>query len=232
MTNKHPVDLYLGRKICDIRKKRGVSQEELANFLKISRPQIQKYETGETKIATSVLWDIGKIFNIDVNYFTGDLSQIHEYTLPESDILNSERSSPLKILLIEDSSTDELLTRSAIESTGINTEIHTIRDGIEALNFLRNKKNINTIPRPDIILLDINVPKKDGFDVIKDIKGDNKIKDIPILIITNSVNTEDMIRMYKNGACGFIVKSFYPEEFFKKVKIVIDYWYNMVLPRM
>jgi len=232
MQEKHPIDLYLGEKLVNIRKKRGLSQDKLSESMLLSRQQIQKYETGETRIPTSTLYDISRILNINMNYFLEGIDKICYYELPDNNILQQKRSTPLKILIIEDNASDERLTREAITSVGYSSEIHHISDGAEALAFLKNIKKINTFPRPDIIFLDLNIPKRKGIEVLKDIKNDHNIKDIPVIVITNSVSAEEMRNIYKNGASGFIVKSFYVDEFYNKIKILLDYWYNMILPSM
>lgn len=228
----HPVDLYVGGKLTCLRKKRDITQDELAEQLKISRQQIQKYEVGETRIPVSLLYDIAAILHVSYEYFFEGISEIKDRLLPQGDIINQLRSRPLNILLIEDSIADEKLTRAAIEYAQHPVKMYTTPTGVDALTLLHNSKKISTDPRPDLIFLDLNIPQKNGMEVLKSIKSDRELQDIPVVIITTSISAEEMRKAYKLGVSGFIVKSFHPREFFAKIKIVLDYWTTMVLPVM
>ena len=228
---KHPADLFVGDKIQVIRRKRNITQSGLAEKLSMSRQQVQKYEVGETRVPVSVLFDIGKALNIGIDYFFAGISDIENVKQSISGVIPLQRSHPLNILLVEDSVSDSLLTRSAIDSSGYEANINSASNGIEALNILKNYQKVG-VSRPDIVLLDLNIPKKDGFIVLKESKSDRLTKDIPIIIITNSTSTKEMQKVYSLGASGYLVKSFVPTDYFEKIYKVLSYWTSMVLPSM
>lgn len=231
----HPVDMYVGNKLCLRRKSLQMSLSQLAEKMGISHQQIQKYEKGTTRISASVLYELASILGVSVEYFyEGFNPDANDYSVPGvEDTISLKRKEKFFVLLIEDSATDEVLTRKAIEACPQNVEVYSVHDGVEALQFLRNKRGINSFPRPDIVLLDLNIPKKDGMTVLKEMKRDAEIIDIPVIVLTNTINAHEMYEVYKAYASGFISKSFDINEFRRHIAIMIDYWSSaVVLPSM
>ena len=103
---------------------------------------------------------------------------------------------PVEILLVEDNPGDERLTREALKEGKVYSNLHWVKDGVEAMEFLRRSGKYKDVPRPDIILLDLNLPKKDGREVLQDIKNDNELKRIPVVVLTTSKAEEDVLRTY------------------------------------
>ena len=103
---------------------------------------------------------------------------------------------PVEILLVEDNPGDERLTREALKEGKVYSNLHTVKDGVEAMEFLRREGKYQSVPRPDIILLDLNLPKKDGREVLHDIKNDDALKRIPVVVLTISKAEEDVLRTY------------------------------------
>jgi CheY-like chemotaxis protein/DNA-binding XRE family transcriptional regulator len=228
------VDLFIGERILSSRKKRKLSQDELAQTLNISRQQLQKYETGITRVPLSVVADIGKALGVKISDLIQGIDEI-KYFQSESSIdafVTTTRTTSLNVLLVEDNATDELLTRKAIAQCEQACNIVSVCDGVAALEYLRNGiKGINTTPMPDIILLDLNVPRMRGDETLKSIKS-GSFQHIPVIIVTNSITREEMLKVYRLGASGFVVKTFAPEEYFEKISSIISYWSMMVLPSM
>lgn len=233
----HPVDVYVGHKIRERRQKLNLSLVDMSDKLDISHQQIQKYEQGITRVSASMLYDIAKVFGVTIAYFyegykenaSGGISNIPE----KNDLIDFDKLRALNILLVEDDPSDEILTRKALDYTSCDANIHTVYDGVAALEFLRNKKGINNFPRPDIIFLDINIPKKDGVVVLRDIKRDSSLRDIPVIVLTNCINAHEMYEVYSAYASGFIAKSFDFKVFRENMVIVMDYWSKaVVLPYM
>jgi CheY-like chemotaxis protein/DNA-binding Xre family transcriptional regulator len=222
----------IGKKIADLRKSRGLSQDELSEQLRISRQLLQKYETGEARMAIITLYNISILLNENIKYFVDSTpssitpDQIFDGLIP------LRRTKPLKILIVEDKLSDIEMTKRAIDSSGFEINMTSAVDGVEALNLLRSKDIYGDNFLPDIIFLDLNIPKKDGVMVLKEIKGDRDLYKIQVIILTNSNNIEEMERLYALGASGYVVKSFYPDEYCEKIGLVIGYWYNMALPNM
>lgn len=135
---------------------------------------------------------------------------------------------PIEILLIEDSPTDALLAKECSNTPRVRNTLHTMMDGVEALAFLHKEGKYRDVPRPDLILLDLNLPKKDGREVLAEIKADEKLKRIPVVVLTTSEDEMDVFQSYGRHANCYIVK---PVDFDKFAKIVQDiegFWFSVV----
>lgn len=145
---------------------------------------------------------------------------------------NEEKVKPIDILLAEDSPGDVRLTQEALREGRVLNKLHIVGDGEEAMAFLRREGNFANAPRPDIILLDLNMPKKDGRETLAEIKADESLKYIPVVIMTVSKSEEDIFRSYYNHANCYITKPIDIDEFFKVVKSIEDFWFTIVkLPK-
>jgi two-component system, chemotaxis family, response regulator Rcp1 len=131
---------------------------------------------------------------------------------------------PVEILLVEDNLGDARLTREALKEGKVYNNLHWVKDGVEALDFLRKKGKHKDAPKPDIILLDLNLPKKDGREVLEDIKGDDKLKRIPVVILTTSQAEEDVLKTYTLHANCYVTKPVDLEQFIKVVKSIDNFW--------
>lgn len=139
---------------------------------------------------------------------------------------------PVDILLVEDNPGDVRLTIEALKEGKVNNNLHVAGDGVEAMNFLRREGKYANAPRPDIILLDLNLPRKDGREVLTDIKRDDTLKAIPVVIMTTSKAEEDIVRSYKLHANCYITKPVGLEKFVEVVKSIEDFWLCIVkLPK-
>ena len=128
------------------------------------------------------------------------------------------------VLLVEDSPGDVRLTREAFREANDDIELHVACDGLEALAFLRHEGPHFNAPRPDFILLDLNLPKMDGREVLAQIKNDDHLKTIPTIILTTSIAEEDIIRSYQLQANCYLSKPVQLEEFEDVVKSINDFW--------
>ena len=135
----------------------------------------------------------------------------------------------VKILLIEDNPGDVRLTIEALKEAKIMNSMHVADDGIEALSFLKKEGIYKDKPRPDLIILDLNLPKKDGREVLGEIKSDDSLKQIPIVILTTSEAEEDIIKSYELHANCYITKPVDMEQFIKVVKSVGEFWFSIVI---
>ena len=113
---------------------------------------------------------------------------------------------PLEILVVEDNDDDIVMIREALDGAHMINLLQVVRDGEEALAYLRREGKYRDAPRPGLVLLDINMPKKNGFEVLTDMKADESLRAIPVVVLTTSTREEDVIRCYANGACTFISK--------------------------
>jgi two-component system, chemotaxis family, response regulator Rcp1 len=139
---------------------------------------------------------------------------------------------PIEILLVEDSPGDVRLTKEALQGGKVANNLHAVEDGEEALQFLRQQGKYRHATRPDLILLDLNLPKKDGREVLHEIKNDDSLKRIPVVILTTSSAEEDIIKTYDNYANCYITKPMDFDQFIDAVKSIEDFWLSIVkLPR-
>ncbi len=134
----------------------------------------------------------------------------------------------VNILLIEDNPGDVILTKEAFAENKLRNEIYVASDGVEALAFLRRDPGYESTPRPDIILLDLNLPKLSGRDVLKAIKGDPDLKSIPVVILTTSADEMDICEAYRANANCFITKPVDLNQFLKAIQTVHTFWIDIV----
>ena len=141
--------------------------------------------------------------------------------------------NPIEILLVEDSPGDVRLTREALRDAKVQNNLHVALDGIEAMKFLGRDGVHADAPRPDLILLDLNLPRMSGREVLEQIKLDGSLKSIPVVILTTSAAEEDIIRSYQLHANCYITKPVDLEQFIKVVKTIDNFWLAIVkLPRL
>jgi CheY-like chemotaxis protein len=138
----------------------------------------------------------------------------------------------LIVLLVEDEAADAHLVRLAFEEGHVMADLQHVSDGVEAFAFLRRQGVYATAPTPDLILLDLNMPRMDGRQFLQKIKVDDALRQIPVVVLTTSDAERDMLDAYDHFAAGFIVKPVDVDDFIKVVRGISDYWVNIVrLPR-
>ncbi len=133
-----------------------------------------------------------------------------------------------EILLIEDNPGDILLTLEAFKECGQKHNISSVKDGVEALKYLQKENTYSNSVTPDIILLDLNLPKKDGRQVLEEIKKDEKLKKIPVIILSTSKNENDIIKSYELNANCYIAKPVELEHFINIISEIEKFWFNTV----
>lgn len=136
---------------------------------------------------------------------------------------------PAEILLVEDSPADVELTREGLESAKISNNLHVAGDGMAAMAFLRREGEFASAPRPDLILLDLNLPKKDGREVLAEIKQDDRLCLIPVVVLTTSKAEEDILKSYKLNANAFVSKPVDFAGFVEIVRAVENFWFAVVV---
>ncbi|MFF7952513.1 response regulator [Streptomyces griseorubiginosus] len=139
---------------------------------------------------------------------------------------------PIDVLLVEDDPGDELMTREAFEDNKIGNTLHVVRDGEEALDFLYRRGEHTEAPQPDLILLDLNLPKYDGRQVLEKIKSDPELSHIPVVVLTTSAAEEDILRSYRLHANAYVTKPVDLDQFIAAVRQIDDFFVQVVrLPR-
>ena len=134
----------------------------------------------------------------------------------------------LEILLVEDSPGDVRLTQEAFHDAQVNSNLHVVNDGIQALKYLRKEDEYRKVPRPDIILLDLNLPKKDGREVLAEVKEDNDLRRIPVVVLTTSDDEKDILTSYNLHANCYITKPVDLEHFNHIIKTIEGFWFQTV----
>jgi CheY-like chemotaxis protein len=140
--------------------------------------------------------------------------------------------SPIEVLLVEDDPGDVLMTREAFEHNKLRNNLHVVNDGEQAIAFLTRQGQFDGAPRPDLILLDLNLPRKDGREVLAEIKTDDALRTIPVVILTTSEAEEDILRSYDLHANAYVTKPVDFERFIGVVRDIDDFFVSVVkLPR-
>ncbi|MBI5522156.1 MAG: response regulator [Desulfarculus sp.] len=138
----------------------------------------------------------------------------------------------LQVLMVEDNPDDVDLTREALKDAKVVVDMEVVQDGVEAMAFLRREGPYAHAPRPDLILLDLNMPRKDGREVLAEIKADPSLRRIPVVVLTTSQAEEDIMRAYDLHVNCYIAKPVDFEQFIKVVKAIEGFWFSVVtLPR-
>jgi two-component system, chemotaxis family, response regulator Rcp1 len=141
-------------------------------------------------------------------------------------------SRPVEILLVEDNPGDVRLTREALTEAKVRNNLYVASDGVQAIAFLRREGEFAGSVRPDLILLDLNLPRKDGREVLEEIKADPALRQIPVVILTSSQAEQDIVRAYDLHANCYISKPVDLDQFIKVVKSIEDFWFAIVkLPK-
>lgn len=137
-------------------------------------------------------------------------------------------SEQADILLVEDNPGDVRLTREAFEEGHICNTLHVVTDGVEALDFLHRRGSYADAPRPDVVLLDLNLPRKNGDEVLEEVTDDPELSSIPVIILTSSEAEEDIVRSYELQANAYLTKPVDPEEFIDTVRTFQAFWLSVV----
>jgi two-component system, chemotaxis family, response regulator Rcp1 len=141
---------------------------------------------------------------------------------------NAADGKPIEILLVEDNPGDVRLAVEALRDAKVANRLHIVEDGVEAMSFLRREGRYADVPRPDLILLDLNLPRKDGREVLAEIKQDADLKRIPVVILTSSAAEQDVVQAYNLYANCYITKPMDLDQFLKVVRSIEDFWLIVV----
>jgi chemotaxis family two-component system response regulator Rcp1 len=135
---------------------------------------------------------------------------------------------PVEVLLVEDNPGDVRLTREALREGKVQNNLNVAQDGVEALAYLRREGAYADVPRPDVILLDLNLPRKDGREVLKELKADPNLMNIPVVVLTSSQAEQDILRAYQLHANCYITKPVDLEQFIHVVQSIENFWFTIV----
>jgi chemotaxis family two-component system response regulator Rcp1 len=144
------------------------------------------------------------------------------------DMSDARSARPVEILIIEDNAGDVRLAREGLAEWKLLNNLHVAEDGVIALRFLRRQDEYADVPRPDLIMLDLNLPRKDGREVLKEIKEDESLKSIPVVILTTSKAEEDILTSYSLHANCYVTKPLAIEQFITVVHAIESFWFSIV----
>ena len=146
----------------------------------------------------------------------------------KQDTTASNTAEQIQILLVEDNEGDVGLVEEVFHEAKIRNKLNVAEDGEEAMLFLHKEGKFSNVPRPDIILLDLNLPRKDGREVLKEIKDDDDLKTIPVVVLTTSKAEEDILKSYDLHANSYITKPVDFDQFIRVIKSIEDFWLDVV----
>lgn len=150
----------------------------------------------------------------------------------KADYMNYGKKRAVEILLVEDSAIDIQLTEEAFSEGKIHNNLHVVNDGEEAMAFLRQSGRFAKMPRPDLVLLDLNLPRKDGREVLAEMKMDEDLRRIPVVILTTSRAEEDILRAYNLHSNCYVTKPIDMQQFLDVIKSISEFWLSIVaLPK-
>jgi CheY-like chemotaxis protein len=139
-----------------------------------------------------------------------------------------QKNRPVEILLIEDNEADVRLTREGIKEAKINNNLSVVRDGEEAMDYLHKRNGFEDVPRPDLVLLDLNLPKKDGREVLEEIKSSEELRRLPVVVLTTSEAEKDIVKSYELHANCYVTKPLGLDQFVEVIKAIEDFWFSIV----
>ena len=142
--------------------------------------------------------------------------------------MHPQYGSPIEILLVEDSPGDARLTLEALHEAKINNRLHVVEDGVRAMDFLHQRGADADAPRPDLILLDLNLPRKSGREVLAEVKGDAALRRIPVVILTSSQAEQDIVKSYDLHANCYITKPIDWDDFIRVIRGIENFWLSIV----
>ena len=133
------------------------------------------------------------------------------------------------VLLVEDSPTDAMMVREILSQANLKNELHVVEDGMQALQFLRRQERYAAAPRPDLILLDLQLPRKNGQEVLVEIKADEKLRSIPVVVLSSSREDRDIASAYRSFANSYVAKPIDYQDFVKAVRLIESFWLGLAV---
>ncbi|MDR3424219.1 MAG: response regulator [Alphaproteobacteria bacterium] len=227
--NQEQIYAYIGQRIRERRKLLKLNQTDLAELMGFSYQQMQKYESGASHVSAGKLLMFAKIMNVPPTYFYDGIKM--EETIGKrilSHTIQKNRTDAFRILLVEDNPADVILFRKALAARAGAFDVQSLHDAESVMDFLQNHAARVGGELPDLVLLDLSLPKHSGLDVLKAIKKHPKMGEMPVVILTNSINRKDLTDAYRLGAAGFIQKSVELEEYMETIDTVVKYWSKVV----
>lgn len=218
------MDESIGKQLRVKRLKRGLTLAFVGAKLGVSHQQVQKYELAQTRISASMLRKFTDIYGVTMDQFFDEVRK----SLPDSSTSDLHGKNLINILVVENNPDDEALTRNVLEQYRPKVNFLCVHDYQQAFGVLRYKTLYPDFPKPNLIILDVSLRKRSGLALLKNVKRDRELQDIPIVVMTNNVNEEVKRSAYKAGAVSYICKPFEQDSYRKNLTDCIDYWTGIV----
>ncbi len=191
-------NMFVGARIREHRLKSNLTLEDLSEKLEFSMQQFQKYEQGTTRVSVAVLFQLMKIFQVPIDYFYKGFEELYK------DQIVSERINPLTIFLMESDPADRIILRDIILSFDSIVNVCILDHEKQLIDFLKNRTRSHPFPRPDIVFMGLGSPEFNALRVLKEIKRDQSIQDIPVIIFSHSRKRKNLLQSYKGYSSGYI----------------------------
>ncbi len=219
-------DDYIGKQLKDRRLRCNMTLMDAAKKTGMSYQQIQKYECAGSRISAYLLFKLATAYNSPIDSFFRELTVYNNEIKVKNNRFRAQNS--FNVLIVEDNPGDEAITRRALqEIESIN--VLCVHDSDQLMSLLKYKTLCTDFPKPDLIFLDIYLPNRNGIAILKDIKHDTLLGNIPIIMLTSNVDSTLMEQSYKYGSSGYICKSFDFVQFKKNITSCINYWSKTVV---
>ncbi|MDR0633073.1 MAG: response regulator [Holosporales bacterium] len=228
-SNSYGFYAQIGRKIRERRKKAGFTLEQASKIMRVTYQQIQKYENGQSRIPVEKLYEFSVLFNTPIQFFFEGAQKAPDSDTEELGIIHKCPDKHLNIFVIDDNPADEFLMRKAVGELDDKIKIFCVQNESNVINYLKKQDTCSGFPDPDLIFMDISISKCKYHLLISEIKKEKRIQEIPLIILTHSVRTEDLSKVYKSGAASFIRKSQDFVRFKNDMKACLEYWGRIVM---
>lgn len=216
---KNESDNRLAEGLSEVLKARrvqlGLSQSEVGSRAGLHRTYVSEVERGAQNITIETLWRLAEALETTV------------LLLIEDATIAIRASDPIEVLLIEDNAADIHMVKRTLQASKISSNLTVLSDGKDALDYLNRKGAYADAKAPDLILLDLHLPRKNGYEILKEIRGDNRLKPIPVVILTNSETDTDITKSYEMHANTFITKPLNQKQFQDAISHVLEYWFGV-----
>ena len=222
------IDKFVGLQLRKERKKRHLSLMDVSKDVGISYQQLQKYEQAKSRLTVSMLYRIVRLYGLDFGrFFEAIVIDTMKYSADKS-INCVEENKSVNVLIVEPDPSEEVNTRGILQEFDDLNALF-VHDGRQVLDVLKYKTLCPNFPKPNVVFLDVYIPKLDGIDVLKELKRDEKTKDIPIVMLTNIVDDELTLQAYKYGASGYIIKNRDKKSLRDNIVSCINYWTKTII---
>lgn len=230
-TYTHQVNCSIGKRLYEKRQASGLSLIDFAERIGVPFDHIHNVESAKSTISASHLFMCACLLDVDLDYFFHTLKSLKKVPAMNTQSATSGQISHLHVLLVEDDDAYILLVQKAFKDCSQQITLTVMRDGDELFPFLHQSTTSHPFLRPDIILLDLNLPKTNGLSILKKIKNTPMLADIPVVILTGTINPKDRSACYREQASGFISKPLDFSVFQTNIAVLAEYWaHTVVLP--